>query len=187
MPGTQKKAPLERGKGVGLPLGEGNLLVVGTGREVRWIRKKMSAGIEAPGLAATTVIAGARACGRTMLEAGPRNQLLYWRRDWPALAPYPLRKRLIEPTLNERLTAESLCSEPRLARRNDHLKEALQLDSSHEIARGKLVWLIIGSVNYSAHELPQGYLGDLGSDLTREAEEARSAASKYRPASSRGV
>lgn len=91
------------------------------------------------------------------------------------LAPYPLRHRLIEPTLNEWLTAEPLCSEPhRWLGGYDHLKEALQLEATDEIARRKFVWFILDSVGYSAHELPQGYLGDPRHDLAllREAEEA---------------
>jgi hypothetical protein len=91
------------------------------------------------------------------------------------LAPHPLQKRLIEPTLAEWAAAEPLCSEPhRWLGGCDDLRRALQLDSGDEIARRKLVSAIIRPIEYSCHELPHGYLGDAINDMTSlgEAEAA---------------
>jgi hypothetical protein len=84
-----------------------------------------------------------------------------------SLVPYPLRKRLIDPTLAEWLEVEPLSSEPhRWLGGYDHLGRALVLDPTDEIARVRFVSCVVSDVDYAAHELPQGYLGDLHKDLT---------------------
>ncbi len=86
-------------------------------------------------------------------------------------APHPLRVRIIEPTLVEWTAVEPNCSEPhRWLGGYEHLKSALLLDASDEIARRKLLDLIMGAVDYSTHELPHGYIGDPHEDLIGLAE-----------------
>ncbi len=85
--------------------------------------------------------------------------------------PHPLRVRIIEPTLIEWTAVEPTCSEPhRWLGGYEHLQSALEIDASDEIARRKLVSLILGSGDYSTHELPSGYIGDPHQDLAALAE-----------------
>lgn len=80
--------------------------------------------------------------------------------------PHQLSKRLLEPTLKEWVDAEPACSEPhRWLGGYEHLKQALQLDPSDQIARCKFIDFILGHVAYSTHELPWGYLGIPWEDL----------------------
>lgn len=80
--------------------------------------------------------------------------------------PHPLRQRIIEPTLAEWLKAEPLSSEPhRWLGGYDHLKQAILLDPTDQVARRKFVGCILGGVDYSTHELPHGYLGDPTEDM----------------------
>jgi hypothetical protein len=91
------------------------------------------------------------------------------------LAPYPLRRRVIEPTLNEWLSVEPACAEPhRWLGGCDHLKQALQLNPSDPVTRTRYVKLITKELTYAAHELPAAYLGNAADDLgrLREAEAA---------------
>lgn len=88
--------------------------------------------------------------------------------------PYPLRMRIIEPTLVEWTAVEPQCSEPhRWLGGYEHLKCAVETDASDEIARRKLIALIIGGVDYATHELPRGYIREPHRDLTalKEASE----------------
>jgi len=90
------------------------------------------------------------------------------------LIPHPLYVRLVEPTLLEWTLIEPLCSEPHLwLGYYDHLKRAIELDPDCQLARGRLIILILKDVGDSSHELPQGYLGDVKEDLAAlgEAEE----------------
>jgi hypothetical protein len=90
-----------------------------------------------------------------------------------SLIPHPLRKRLVDPTLAEWKDIEPLSSEPhRWLGGYEHLKAALRLDPTDEIARCKFVECIIDGVGYSAHELPHGYLGDPRGDLALLTEAA---------------
>jgi hypothetical protein len=87
------------------------------------------------------------------------------------LAPHPLRKRIIEPTLDEWLRVEPASSEPhRWLGGYEHLKHAIELDPSDEIARRRFISSILGSVDYATHELPHGYLGHATEDLAVLAE-----------------
>jgi len=87
------------------------------------------------------------------------------------LAPHPLRRRVIEPTLAEWLQVEPASSEPhRWLGGYEHLKRAIELDPSDEIARRRFIGGILGQVNYSTHELPSGYLGEPNGDLAALAE-----------------
>jgi hypothetical protein len=88
-----------------------------------------------------------------------------------SLAPHPLRKRVIEPTLAEWLKLEPSSSEPhRWLGGYEHLKQALLLDASDEIARRRFVACILSRVDDSAHDLPNAYLGKPRDDLTLLAE-----------------
>lgn len=87
------------------------------------------------------------------------------------LVPYPLRKRVIESTLAEWLQVDPASSEPyRWLGGYDHLKRAIELDPSDEVARRKFIEYILGSVDYATHELPCGYLGEPRTDLEVLAE-----------------
>lgn len=82
------------------------------------------------------------------------------------LVPFPLRLRVVEPTLLEWTEVEPGCSEPhRWLGGYEHLKRALELAREDELARRKLVVLILGKVGMSTHELPIGYLGVVHEDL----------------------
>lgn len=82
------------------------------------------------------------------------------------LIPYPLQRRLVEPTLLEWTINEPDCSEPhRWLGGYEDLNKALELDPKDEIAIRRLLRIILGGVDYIVHELPQGYLGDPVKDL----------------------
>ncbi len=82
------------------------------------------------------------------------------------LAPHPLRKRIIEPTLAEWLQVEPSSSEPhRWLGGYEHLKRAIKLDPSDEIALRMFISCILGSVDYATHSLPYGYNGEPSGDL----------------------
>lgn len=101
-------------------------------------------------------------------------------------APASLWLRVVKPTLLEWITVEPRCSEPHRwlggavelewSKPNDCLSGydlltlALQLDQDDEIARFKLIALILRDVGIATHELPAGYLGDPERDLTKLAE-----------------
>ena len=90
------------------------------------------------------------------------------------LVPQPLQIRVIEPTLLEWTLVEPKRSEPhRWLGGYDHLKQAVELEPNDEIARRKLLAIILGKVGMSTHELPRGYLGSVQDDLAAlgEAEE----------------
>jgi hypothetical protein len=94
------------------------------------------------------------------------------------LVPQPLLKRVIEPTLAEWLQVEPASSEPHLWLGGyEHLKRAIELDPTDEIARRNFIGCILGHVDYSTHELPSCYLGDPNADEAdlNEAEAALSA------------
>lgn len=94
-----------------------------------------------------------------------------------SLVPYPLKKRLIDPTLAQWKEIEPLSSEPhRWLGTYDHLKRAIMLDPTDEIARRKFIACIVNDITYSAHELPSGYLADPIEDLAALAEAELAAA-----------
>lgn len=87
------------------------------------------------------------------------------------LAPYPLRNRIIEPTLDEWLRVEPSSSEPhRWLGGYEHLKRAIELDAFDEIARRRFIGCILGTLDYDTHKLPYGYLGNPADDLSLLAE-----------------
>lgn len=87
------------------------------------------------------------------------------------LTPHPLCKRVIEPTLAEWLQVEPASSEPhRWLGGYQHLKRAVELDPTDEIAGRRFIGCILGHVDYSTHELPDGYLGEPSADLAALAE-----------------
>ena len=91
------------------------------------------------------------------------------------LVPHPLYKRLVEPTLNEWTVIEPTCSEPhRWLGGYEHLKRALELDPTDQLARANFIRWIIGRVQFSTHELPAGFLGVPGDDL-KSLDEAQAA------------
>jgi len=90
------------------------------------------------------------------------------------LVPFPLRLRVVEPTLLEWIEVEPGCSEPhRWLGGYEHLKRALELAPEDELARRKLVALILAKVGMSTHELPIGYLGVAHKELEALSEAER--------------
>lgn len=89
------------------------------------------------------------------------------------LIPHPLNIRVVEPTLLEWALVEPECSEPHLWLGGyEHLKRAVELAPDDELAKKKLIVLILGRVGFATHELPIGYLGVANEDFAalREAE-----------------
>jgi len=90
------------------------------------------------------------------------------------LVPHPLQIRLVEPTLLEWTLAEPTCAEPHVWLSGyDHLKLALKLDPDNQLARRKLIIVVLRRVVFDGHEIPVGYLGDAERDLAalKEADE----------------
>ena len=90
------------------------------------------------------------------------------------LLPYPLHVHLIEPTLLEWTIVEPACSEPhRWLGGYEHLRQAIEIDPSDELARRKLIVCIMGRVSLDVNELHNGYLRTPKEDLAAldEAEE----------------
>ena len=90
------------------------------------------------------------------------------------LIPHPLQVRVVEPTLLEWTVVEPRCSEPHLWLGGyDHVQRAFELEPDSQLARRKLIILILARVDLASHELPTGYLGDINKDLATlsEAEE----------------
>lgn len=78
--------------------------------------------------------------------------------------PHPLRWRIVEPTLLEWTAVDPRASEPhRWLGGYDHLKLAVELDPSDELATRKLITVISGRVG--THHLPDHYVGDPQQDL----------------------
>jgi len=93
------------------------------------------------------------------------------REDSFILMPQPLQKGFLEPALSEWVECEPGNSEPhRWLGTHDHLKEAVRLNPADEIARDRLATMVFGWVEYSTHELPQGYVGNPEEDLRLLAE-----------------
>lgn len=87
------------------------------------------------------------------------------------LVPHPLHVRVVEPTLLEWTEVEPGCSEPhRWLGGYEHLKRAIELAPDDELARRKLVVLILGRVGFASYELPVGYLGAAHEDLATLSE-----------------
>jgi hypothetical protein len=83
------------------------------------------------------------------------------------LIPYPLQKRLVEPTLIEWAGHDLTNSEPyRWLGTESDLKKAISLNPDDEVAIIKLAEMILNGVAYSTHDLPYGYLGNPKEDLT---------------------
>ena len=87
------------------------------------------------------------------------------------LVPHPLHVRVVEPTLPEWTEVEPGCSEPhRWLGGYEHLKRAIELAPDDELARRKLLVLILGRVGFASYELPVGYLSAAHEDLTALSE-----------------
>jgi hypothetical protein len=87
------------------------------------------------------------------------------------LVPHPLQVRVVEPTLLEWTVVEPECAEPHLwLGGHEHLKRAVELAPDDELAKRKLIILILGRVGFASHELPVGYLGTANEDLAALSE-----------------
>jgi hypothetical protein len=79
--------------------------------------------------------------------------------------PYPLQNRIIDKTLAEWLERNPDSGEAhRWIGGYEHLQQALAIDPNDQIARRKLIVLILNQVAHSTHELPHGYLGNPEND-----------------------
>lgn len=86
--------------------------------------------------------------------------------DTYLLIPHPMYEGFVKPALVEWTKYEPNNSEPyRWLGTVEHLKKAIHLDPADEIARKHLVEILINRLEYSIHELPWGYLGNVGEDL----------------------
>ncbi len=80
------------------------------------------------------------------------------------LIPYPLHRRIVEPTLLEWTMVEANCSEPhRWLGDHEHLKLAIDLDPDDQLARKKLIVSFLSRVG--TYELPDRYIGSPENDL----------------------
>jgi len=108
-------------------------------------------------------------------EFGERRRFVSWlltraegRDGREVLLPHPLRLRVVEPTLLEWTIVEPECSEPhRWLGRYEDVERAVELDTSDQLARRKLVVSLLGQVGYATHELPIGYLGVASEDMAK--------------------
>jgi len=81
------------------------------------------------------------------------------------LMPYPLCKNFLEPVLGEWIGREPENGEPhRWLATPQSLEEAIRLNSADEIARERLIRMILYWVEYSTHEYPRGYIGNPDED-----------------------
>jgi hypothetical protein len=86
--------------------------------------------------------------------------------DTYLLIPHPLYEEFIKPTLEGWIEREPDNGEPhRWLGTAEHLKEAIRLNPTDEIARSRLAETVINWAAYSIHELPYGYIGDANEDL----------------------
>jgi hypothetical protein len=92
-------------------------------------------------------------CRETNIEAGHR------------LIPEPLQRRFISPVIQEWKRAEPQNPEPfRWTSDLSDLVHAMELDTSCDQTRVRLILRILGYVGSSTHELPDGYLGVIEDD-----------------------
>ena len=107
----------------------------------------------------------------TSLESTPfceRRRFVSWLmhitdgwEDGELAVPHQLRIRLVVPTLREWTGIEPQNSEPfRWLGGYEELKHALELNSNDQIARRRLLAMIVNGMEYETHELPYGYVGD---------------------------
>ena len=92
------------------------------------------------------------------------------------LIPFPLRDRLIEPTLSEWKVRESNNATPRRWSYDLHdLRQAVRLDANEHIARRTLVADLLRDVSHATHEIAAGfgYIGDPAQDLPKLNEAER--------------
>ncbi|MDF3058849.1 MAG: hypothetical protein K0R17_3064, partial [Rariglobus sp.] len=81
------------------------------------------------------------------------------------LIPEPLHRRFISPVIHEWKRAEPQNPEPfRWTSDLSDLVHALELDTSCDQTRRRLILRILGYVGVSIHELPSGYLGVVEDD-----------------------
>jgi hypothetical protein len=84
------------------------------------------------------------------------------------LVPYPIKGRVVEPTLLEWAEVEPLSSEPlRWIGGVENLERAVALDPADQIAIKELIIVLLSQLDYSTHELPYGYLGLIPEDLSK--------------------
>src|SRR5437764_7410788 len=106
-----------------------------------------------------------------------RRQFVHWvmsmKREWSGaydLLPTPLWKRLIGPILDKWIQDEPENPVPlRWRGRLEDLRRAIEIEPTEQIARELLVSHLLHQVDYSIHELPNGfgYLGNETEDLEK--------------------
>lgn len=84
------------------------------------------------------------------------------------LIPYPLEISVVLPTLEEWIRREPTHPAPFRWRSRDvdDLRRAIQLDPNEQIARRLLIACHSYRLSFAVHELPEGYCGQLDTDLT---------------------
>lgn len=97
--------------------------------------------------------------------------------DGGVLVPVPLLARLIRPTLLEWTGEEPAGAEPHLllgllydwavdkGGSDVHFRNAIERDAGCELARLRLIDVLLGEVERAQHHLPDGYIGDPVADL----------------------
>jgi len=96
----------------------------------------------------------------SLLVRFSEQKLGYWRR------PYPLFEGFIDPLLETWRGELPDDPEPlRLSNALVHIAQSLMLDPSCMYTRRKLIRSALEYLDYSTHELPYGYLGNIVKDL----------------------
>lgn len=90
--------------------------------------------------------------------------------EFSALVPHPISEGLVRPTLEAWCDEDPATSAPfrwlgTYSHDKELLERAIEKDSSDQIALHGWLNHLVGSVDFSIHHLPEGYIGDPAADL----------------------